>query len=203
MPLVIPLLFYTGQRSPYPYSTRWLEEFDDPALAAQLYGNAFPLVDITTIPDDEIMQHKRIAALTLLQKHIHQRDMAELLDRLARLLVSEPITGQQLVSLINYLAQAGETADAPAFVRKLAQRMPQHKDKLMTIAQQLEQIGLQKGLEQGLEQGIEQGIQLGKQQGKQEATLKIARNMLQAGIDHRTIMTMTGLSAEQLAQLRH
>ena len=27
LPLVIPILFYTGKRSPYPYSTRWLDEF--------------------------------------------------------------------------------------------------------------------------------------------------------------------------------
>ena len=33
LPLVIPVLFYTGKRSPYPYSTRWLDEFDDPELA--------------------------------------------------------------------------------------------------------------------------------------------------------------------------
>ena len=51
------------------------------------------------------------------------------------------MTGQQLVSLTNYLVQAGETSDAEAFVRKLAQRVPQHEDELMTIAQQLEQKG--------------------------------------------------------------
>lgn len=28
LPLVIPVLFYMGRRSPYPYSTRWLDEFD-------------------------------------------------------------------------------------------------------------------------------------------------------------------------------
>lgn len=30
LPLVIPVLFYTGRRSPYPYSTDWLQEFSDP-----------------------------------------------------------------------------------------------------------------------------------------------------------------------------
>lgn len=62
LPLVIPVLFYTGKRSPYPYSTRWLDEFDDPALAGKLYSSAFPLVDVTVIPDDEIAgpsQHGR------------------------------------------------------------------------------------------------------------------------------------------------
>lgn len=36
LPLVIPVLFYTGKRSPYPYSPRWLDEFDDTALAGKL-----------------------------------------------------------------------------------------------------------------------------------------------------------------------
>lgn len=74
LPLVIPVLFYTGKRSPYPYSTHWLDEFDDPALAGKLYSSAFPLVDVTVIPDEEIAGHRSMAALTLLQKHIHQRD---------------------------------------------------------------------------------------------------------------------------------
>lgn len=39
-----------------------------PALAKRLYSQPFPLVDITVIPDDEIMQHRRIAVLELLQK---------------------------------------------------------------------------------------------------------------------------------------
>lgn len=70
LPLVIPMLFYTGKRTPYPYSTNWLQGFADPPLAGKLYTADFPLVDITVIPDEEIMQHRSMAALTLLQKHI-------------------------------------------------------------------------------------------------------------------------------------
>ncbi|WP_036627312.1 Rpn family recombination-promoting nuclease/putative transposase [Pantoea sp. AS-PWVM4] len=207
LPLVIPVLFYTGKRSPYPYSTRWLDEFDDPVLAVKLYSGDFPLVDVTVIPDDEIMGHRSMAALTLLQKHIHRRDMADLLDKLATLLLTEHITGQQLVSLINYLIQAGETSDAEAFVRDLAQRMPQHEDELMTIAQQLEQKGIEKGIEKGLEKGIEQGIKLGEQRGiekgRNQAKLEVASTMLQNGIDRNTVMKMTGLTEDELAQIRH
>lgn len=203
LPLVIPILFYTGRQSPYPYSVRWLDEFTDPIMAEKLYSNAFPLVDVTVISDDDIMKHRRMAALTLLQKHIHQRDLADLLDRLATLLMTEHMTGQQLVSLINYLLQTGETSNAEAFVRQLAQRVPQHEDDLMTIAQQLEQKGIDKGIEQGIEKGIQLGRQAGHSEGVREATIKIARNMLQNGIDHQTIIKMTGLSAEELAQMQH
>lgn len=199
LPLVIPVLFYTGKRSPYPYSTRWFDEFDDPTLAERLYGSAFPLVDVTVMPDDEIMTHRSMAALTLLQKHIHQRDIATLTDRLATLLMADYLSSPQVTALIHYLLQAGESADYEAFVRELAQRVPQHGDALMTIAQQLEQ----KGIEKGRAEGIELGEQRGIEKGEREATLKIARTMLQNGLDRNTIMKMTGLSADDLAQIRH
>ncbi|HEJ7646219.1 TPA: Rpn family recombination-promoting nuclease/putative transposase [Klebsiella oxytoca] len=207
LPLVIPVLFYTGKRSPYPYSTRWLDEFDDPTLAGSLYSNAFPLVDVTVIPDDEIADHRSMAALTLLQKHIHQRDLAELVDSLVPILLAGYLSSSQVISLVHYIVQAGETADAEAFVRELAQRVPQHGDALMTIAQQLEQKGIEKGIQQGIEQGIqlgeERGIEKGRHEGKLEGKLEVARTMLKNGIDRSTVMKMTGLTEDDLAQLRH
>lgn len=195
LPLVIPVLFYTGKRRPYPYSTRWLDEFTDPALANRLYSTAFPLVDVTIIPDEEIAEHRSMAALTLLQKHIHQRDLAELVDKLVPVLLAGYLSSSQVVSLIHYIVQAGETADAEALVRELAHRVPQHGDALMTIAQQLEQKGMEKGIQLGREEG--------RSEGEREATLKIARTMLQGGLDRETVMKMTGLSEDELALIRH
>lgn len=43
-------------------STLWLDEFDDPTLAGKLYSSAFPLVDVTVIPDDEMAGHRSMAA---------------------------------------------------------------------------------------------------------------------------------------------
>ena len=43
LPLVIPMLFYHGCRSPYPYSLCWLDEFAEPAIARKIYSSAFPL----------------------------------------------------------------------------------------------------------------------------------------------------------------
>ncbi|NQE77067.1 Rpn family recombination-promoting nuclease/putative transposase [Pantoea ananatis] len=199
LPLVIPVLFYTGKRRPYPYSTRWLDEFTDPVLANRLYSTAFPLVDVTIIPDEEIAEHRSMAALTLLQKHIHQRDLAELVDKLVPVLLAGYLSSSQVVSLIHYIVQAGETADAEALVRELAHRVPQHGDVLMTIAQQLEQ----KGMEKGMEKGIQLGREEGRSEGEREATLKIARTMLQSGLDRETVMKMTGLSEDELALIRH
>ncbi|EAX3239986.1 Rpn family recombination-promoting nuclease/putative transposase, partial [Salmonella enterica] len=81
----------------------------------------------------------------------------------------------------------------------LAQRVPQHGDALMTIAQQLEQ----KGIEKGIEKGRLEGIQIGEEKGRNEGKLEVARTMLQNGLDRSTVMKMTGLTAEDLDQIRH
>ncbi|EGT3611410.1 Rpn family recombination-promoting nuclease/putative transposase [Morganella morganii] len=74
LPLVVPLLFSHGSVRPYPYSTNWLDGFFDPIQAREMYTNAFPLVDLSVISDDEIMTHKGVALLELILKHIRNRD---------------------------------------------------------------------------------------------------------------------------------
>ncbi|EKN3838385.1 Rpn family recombination-promoting nuclease/putative transposase, partial [Yersinia enterocolitica] len=183
LPLVIPMLFYHGMVTPYPYPMSWLHAFNQPALAGRLYSRDFPLIDVTVIPDNEIMTHKRIALLELLQKHIRQRDLAELLDQLVMLIASGYTTEDQLKAAINYIIQVGETAEPEALIRSMAQRLPQHEESLMTIAQKLEQKG--------------------EARGEKNATLKIARTMLANGLDRATVMRMTGLREEELAQICH
>lgn len=184
---MIPILFYAGKPSPCPNSTNWLQLFDDPALAKQLYSEDFPLVDVTTIPDEDTMQHRSVAALTLIQKHIRERDLSDLMDRLVTIMLTTDMTRQQVRSLINYMVQAGNTSNSEAYVRQLAQRVPQHGDELMTIAEQLEQKGIEKG----------------SKEGRREATLDIARELLQNGVELGIVMKSTGLSEDELAKLRH
>lgn len=135
LPLVIPILFYHGQVTPYPYPMSWLQAFSDPELAGQLYSGEFPLVDVTVIPDDQIMQHRRVAILELLQKHVRQRDLAELLEQLVTLLLAGYTTNEQLTSLMNYMLQVGETRNPGELLSTLASRVPEHEDTLMTIAE--------------------------------------------------------------------
>mgnify|MGYP006182089417 FL=1 len=203
LPLVIPILFYHGQVTPYPYPMNWLQEFSEPELAGQLYGNDFPLVDVTVISDDEIMTHRRMAILELLQKHVRQRDLAELLEQLVTLLLAGYTNNEQLTSLMNYMLQVGDTAAPENFIRELARRSPQHEEVLMTIAQKLEQKGIEKGRQEGRMEGIQLGEAKGRQEGVLEGKLEVARTMLANGIDRDSVMKMTGLTADDLAQIRH
>lgn len=190
LPLVIPLLFYHGSVSPWPYRLNWLELFADPELATMLYSHDFPLVDITVMPDEEIMTHQRMAMLELLFKHIRQRDLASLQEQLGILLMENWLTAPQLGALITYMLQAGSTAHPEALIYTLAQHTPQHKEQLMTIAEWL----AEKGRKQGMEQG--------EAQGRREEAHKIARNMLTVGLPIELVMQVTGLTLDDLNALQ-
>lgn len=144
------------------------------------------------------MQHRRMATLELLQKHVRQRDLFEIKERLVTLLSFGYTTNEQLISLVNYMLQVGNTTEPDKLIRELARRTPRHEEELMTIAEYLEQKGFKKGMEQGIEQGIEKGMEQAR-----AAVLNIASAMLADGFDRAVVMKLTGLSADDLAQLHH
>ena len=199
LPLVIPIQFYHGKVSPYPYEMNWLKGFENPTLAQSLYSNDFPLIDVTVIPDDEIMQHRRIALLELVQKHIRQRDMLEFTEQLVTLLSKRYTTDKQLRSLMSYMLQVGETNNFEMLIEKLTSAVPEHEETLMTIAEQLRREGRQ----EGIQVGEARGIQAGRQEGRQDTLNKMARNMLLNGMDEQKVMDITGLTANDLALLSH
>lgn len=188
LPLVVPILFYHGVESPYPFSLSWLDEFAEPEIARQLYDAPFPLVDITVVSDDEIMQHRRMALLELVQKHIRERDLTLLVDKLTVLLVKEHANDSQIETLFNYLLQSGSATRFEVFIRRLAGRVPQHKERLMTIAECLR------------ESGRKEGKLEGKLEGKQDEALRIAHAMLEKGIDRDLVLLITGLSIDELME---
>ena len=186
-PLVIPVVYYAGRRRPYPYALNWLEAFDDPQLAAEVYSGDFRLVDVTALSDEEIMEHRSMAALTLLQKHLPQNDVASLTGRLATLMNAEWLTGPEVKLLVNYLLQAGDTADVGAFLRDLAARVPKHEGELMTIAEKLKQEGRKEGLTEGRKEGHKD----------------IAQKLLKSGMSPAFIQQVTGLTEQEIKQLQH
>lgn len=184
LPLVIPLQFYHGERSPYPHSTNWLDCFSNPEIACKIYTNPFPLVDVTVLDDDEIVNHRRMAALTLLMKHIRQRDMMELLDRLSLVMVE--VSDEQVRVLIHYMMNASESLSRE-FMQALAARLPQHEEKIMTLAETLKQEGRQEG----------------RQEGAIEKAQKIARQLQKMGMTPEQIKQATGLSDAELKKILH
>ncbi|MGL4860200.1 MAG: Rpn family recombination-promoting nuclease/putative transposase [Enterobacteriaceae bacterium] len=170
----------------------WLHGFAQPDLARQLYSSDFPLVDITTIPDDEIVRHKNMATLTLLQKHIRQRDLIELVKPLAATIVSSQIDTEQLEMLINYMLTSRLTKDSELFIQQRVQQISEigeapMTNRMLTIAERLELKGIEKG----------------REEGSKTKALKIAQVMLTRGMEPQIVMELTELSESEINQICH
>ena len=62
--------------------------------------------------------------------------------------------------------------------------------------------GIAEGMEKSMKQGMEKGMKQGMKQGMEQRSLEIARKMLAKGMDAASVMEITGLSAEQMQQLK-
>lgn len=196
VPVVIPLLFYAGQPSPHPYPMNWLDCFDQPELAREVYSRDFPLADVTVIPDEELMQHRSMALLSLVMKHIFTRDMMEFIDEIALLTLKTALTTEQFTAIMHYILWSGqEKTDVRLFLEELRRKAPQREGELMTMAEQL--------IAQGEQKGIQKGIQEGIQKGSQEAAENIARNLLNNGMSAEFVQQMTQLPIEKIEALKH
>ncbi|MFH0472471.1 transposase [Kluyvera ascorbata] len=122
-------------------------------------------------------------ALHWLINTFRQRDLLGLVDRLALLLVTGCANDSQMEALFNYLLLSGDAVRFHEFLQAAVARLPEQKEKMMTIAERLR--------EEGLQQGIQQEAQ------------RIARTMLENDIDSALVQLITGLSADELEALRH
>lgn len=151
------------------------------------------MIDVTVMPDDDIVQHRRVALLELMQKHIRQRDLSGITESLAAVVMLGYTNRRQLRMLFHYMLQYGNTAEPGVFLRRLARRLPQYEDTLMSIAQKLKQEGREEGREEGHLEGL--------QEGSRREALRIAGSMLQNGLDKEMVQKITGLSADELQPL--
>lgn len=95
--------------------------------------------------------------------------------------------------LFHYMLQYGNTAEPGVFLRRLARRLPQYEETLMSIAQKLKQEGREEGREEGHLEGL--------QEGSRREALRIAGSMLQNGLDKEMVQKIIGLSADELQPL--
>ncbi|EKH8597559.1 Rpn family recombination-promoting nuclease/putative transposase [Salmonella enterica] len=200
LPVVVPLLFYQGTVRPYPYSTDWMDCFDAPALAREVYSRPWPLVDVSVMEDSDLQSHPRMALLELVQRDIRHRDAASLLRDVVQLIRLAGNTREQVEAVLCYIIYNGMTSESiTPFLYELAGEIPEYKELIMgTIAQQLKEEGIQLGIQQGIEQGIEQARLVAQQK-----LLETAYALLDNGVSLDVVIKSTGLSRETLEQPRH
>ena len=130
-----------------------------------------------------------------MQKHIRQRDLLGIVEHLTAILLSGYANDRQLKTLFNYLIHSGKALRLGKFIREVAQRVPQHKEKLMTIAERLREVGRRQGKREGRLEGVEEGQRAEAQ--------RIAQTMLAEGMALETVLRITGLSEADIRAVTH
>ncbi|MDH1754200.1 hypothetical protein FDX06_11195 [Citrobacter sp. wls618] len=158
----------------------------------------------TSTPHDAVfktfLRHPETAR-DFLQIHLPAslRDLMGLVEQIVSLLLTGLTNDSQRKTLFNYILRTGDAPRFSEFIREVAERSPQYKEHLMTIADRLHEAGLQKGRLEGLQEGRQEGLI----EGRRDEALRIAHTMLADGIDICTVQKITRLSAEDIQGLSH
>ena len=205
LPPIYPMVFYQGERSPYPYSLNLLELFDDPLLLMkQVLFQPVPLIDVNQLDTKRLERFDWLTPATELMRHIRDEDIAITLVRLLNeyIHLNDHPNGVDFIDfLLHYAVEAGNIIDATEFY-EISDKVPAPiKEKVMTIADMLRKHGWEQGLAAGIEQGIEKGIEKGIEQGALTKNRENAINMLKLGSDVEFVCKVTGLSVEEVSRL--
>ena len=218
LPVILPIVLYHG-------AALWSEPcsfealFEMPAelrlaIEDHLVRFSYLLHDLSEVPDEELRLGAgtalaRLAALCF--KHARSgADMAEQLRRwmlVVREVSSAPHGLEALAQVLRYILEVSEKAE-PSVLADLFEREIgiQAKETVVTVAQQLREVGRQQGMEEGRQQGMEegvevgrqQGIEAGRQQGMEAVLLRQLRQRFGAEVDPRVEQVVATASSAQL-----
>jgi predicted transposase/invertase (TIGR01784 family) len=151
LPLVMPLVFYNGERSPYPYPTDIRELMADQELAYKFPLGKFNLVDLTVIPNEEILQHGKLALLEMLAKHIRVRELKQEIIQLilSAIIVAhaDHISKSLFDSALTYLMDAREDAELEPLLNEIVVNISEYKESVMSYAEKLRLEGEERSMQ--------------------------------------------------------
>ncbi|WP_342219451.1 Rpn family recombination-promoting nuclease/putative transposase [Rickettsiella endosymbiont of Miltochrista miniata] len=192
LPIVVPILYYRGKVIPYPFTGNIFDCFGkNKTLAEKIYLRPYPITDISSMSDEEIKKHGNIAILDFAQKYsCLNRDIQDGLENIVEELNKGYLSSEQCQTLLYYIFRETEAYDVNKLLEKL-QTIRIYEADIMSIAQKIEQLGLQKGLQQG------------REEGRHEEAMSVAKNMLAKRFNVALIKELTGLSDQDLLSLEN
>lgn len=192
LPLIVNIcLYHNPDEKPYPYSNSVYDLFENSLIAENLgIFSKFHLVDLNTIPDKILEEHKHIHLMEKLLKYSRHRDAFNLLkEELERADIHVLLEGEYWKTVLIYFAHVigSEGNSEEKVVTLFKEVLSKDKEEIMTtIAQVIEKRGMEKGIQQGM----------------QARELAIAKNMLKLNLDVKLIQEATGLSEEIIENLK-
>lgn len=190
LPLVVPLILYTGQK-PYTCSTDFFDLFGkEKDLAKSIFLRPFELVDINKMPDKTLREiYYWFGAAALTAKHIRDSDLVSLLKSMVDLLERLKKEGfdDYVHITLSYIFKAGDVKDEEGFRKVIRSELSSEDEEVvMTLAEKYRQKGKLEG----------------KLEGELKALHKMALKFLNRGMSADQVAEMTELSLEEVQKLK-
>ena len=186
LPPIHSMVFYHGQKSPYPYNLDLRTSFHTPEHAEHTLQGPPQLIDIPQQPDSVLLRQDRTGLFSYFLKHVRDSDVLPALMALPadflRKITQHPSGIMLLETLMRYYQTSAITSDPLKAYQEIANKLdPQQQEHIMNMGEALRAEGRQEGMERGI--------------------FTVAQNMLQAGTAPQFIEQVTGLSSDDIQKM--
>ena len=197
IPLIYPILFYSGQKK-YTAPLSLYSLFANSERAKEFLTKPIQLVESSNFQKDDIRGRNYAGLMMYFMSKIRERDIFpfihEVIESITK--ISEDGDIAYIESILYYILEKADSEKVDGIFSEFKKAVTiEHSEVIMTIAERLEQRGVLKGKEVGIQIGIEKG--------REEGIKKVAVNMLLKKLDAKIISESTGLSVEEIKNLKN
>lgn len=187
LPLVLPLIFYTGKKS-YRHSTDLFDLFGkEKDLAKSVFLRPFELIDLTKLSDETLREdYYWFGAAALTTKHIRDSDLAGFVKSMVHLLkrLKKEGLAHYVHTTLSYLFTAGDVKDEEGFRDVIRSGLSNDDEEIvMTLA--------------------EKYLQKGELRGELKTLHKMALKFLNRGMNADQVAEMTELPLKEIQKLKN
>lgn len=211
LPVVFPILYYNGKYT-YKKSRTILDMYEtkeEKELMENVFTKGFHLVDLNLVEDDEkLRNHEWARMITIaMQSNTsrYRKDVYRFARKMKEILLSYGISLEREVyelieSIICYNMDIVDIDDEQEYLNivKEGVKSREIRGDIMSLAERIEQRGIQKGRQEGIDLGVQKGID----QGMKYASERTALAMLADNLDIKEIARLTKLSIEDVKRLK-
>ena len=148
LPLVIPLIFYTGTQI-YNASLDLWGLYANPMLAKSIFTDSYPIVELQKKIDKDLQEKTWAGSMSFLMKHIKEDEIAPYLECIKiRLKEIAKVNYLYIEPFFRYTLSEAESKQKQNVIDLFKEIVNEEdQNKIMSIAEQLRQEGVQEGIQ--------------------------------------------------------
>ena len=199
LPSIVPLVVYNGG-SRWNAAREYKEIIDSSGYFEGYIPNfRYMLVDVNSFSEEELVEIKDImSAVFLLDQKMGWVELLTRLKRLKDILKNEREEEFKLFKAwLKYIIKERLPKEGALEIERIIEESKEVEDMVLNITQTIDEM-----INEVKMMGIKEGIEKGKLEGKLKGKLETAENLLKLGVEEDIILKATGLSKEDIEELR-